>query len=113
MTLLGLSPWTSCDPGIVSDLVGGPGFDPGASRSHHDVSFRVPTALTVSSRTQNTIASCPPVSSKFRLVPEMRDPAVIRRDAHGSHAKGLPQSRRQAGVTFAATPPIVHVGTSD
>jgi hypothetical protein len=33
MTLLGLSPCTSCDAGIVSDLVGGPGFEPEASRS--------------------------------------------------------------------------------
>ena len=66
------------------DLVGGPGFEPGASRSRTavvscpSVSRRLLPCPPVSSCTRAGSSSCPPVTSCIPWLPRMGDTAVTR-----------------------------------
>src|SRR6266704_1618237 len=63
-------------------LVGGPGFEPGASRSRTgttvrpSVSRRFLACPPVLNRRARRVLSSPPVSSRVLLVPELRDTVV-------------------------------------
>ena len=78
---------------LRQDMVGGPGFEPGASRSRtvpYLVSSRVLPVPSVSSCTHSDALSCPLVSFGVLLVLRMRDTSVTRFRSTSVQIRQLP-----------------------